>query len=120
MRSYQDLIVWQKSVDLVTEIYKITTLFPKSEQFGLVVQMRRAAVSIVSNIAEGFARRTKKDNAHFVTIAYGSAAELEAQIIVAKRLAFIKVEEWGMADSLLNEILRMLNRLRESLSITSG
>lgn len=77
MQTYKDLIVWQKSIELVVEIYKITSLFPSEEKFGLVSQMRRCSVSISSNIAEGYARRNKKENANFVNISYGSATELE-------------------------------------------
>lgn len=114
MQTYKDLVVWQKSIELVVEIYRITALFPVEERFGLVSQMRRAAVSIPSNIAEGYARRNKKENAHFVNIAFGSATELETQIIIAKRLNF-QYNQWTVVDRLLNEILRMLYRYRESL-----
>ena len=119
MKSYKELIVWQKSIDLIEEIYKITLLFPKSEIYGLTSQMRRCSVSIASNIAEGFSRKTKKDNAQFITISFGSAAELEAQIIITKRLKFVPNEKWEKTDKLLDEILRMLNRLR-NLLYTSG
>lgn len=115
MKSYRELIVWQQAVLLTEEIYRVTALFPKSELFGLVSQMRRAVISIVSNVAEGFARKSRKENAQFVAIAYGSATELEAQIIVAKKLRFTHEKEWQRAEELLAGILRMLYRLRESL-----
>ena len=88
MQTYKDLVVWQKSITLVVEIYAITALFPSEEKFGLVSQMRRAAVSIPSNIAEGYARKNRKENAQFINIAFGSGAELETQIIIAKRVNF--------------------------------
>ena len=77
MQSYKDLKVWQKSIKLVVKIYKLTSLLPDEEKFGLISQMRRCSVSIPSNIAEGYARKNKKDNARFVSIAYVSATELE-------------------------------------------
>lgn len=115
MNTHKDLIVWQKSIDLVTEIYKLTHLFPDDEKFGLSSQMRRAVVSIPSNIAEGFGRRNVKENAQFINIAFGSATELETQIIIAKNLKFLKSEPWATVDKLLDEVLRMLYRYREKL-----
>jgi len=106
IESFKQLIVWQKSIKLVIEIYKTTENFPKSEIYGLTSQMRRASVAIPSNIAEGKKRKTKKDFLHFLRIADGSGAELETQIVIAKelypRLDFNKVE------SLLSEIQKML------------
>ena len=86
INTYRDLIVWQKSMDLVVEIYKLTKNFPKSEIYGLTSQMKRCAVSIPSNIAEGRRRGSRKDYRHFLIIAYGSGAELETQIEIVKRL----------------------------------
>ena len=110
--------MWQRAVELVEEVYRVTALFPKSELFGLTSQMRRASISIISNIAEGFARRSRKENAQFVVIAFGSASELEAQIVVAKRLQFVEVGVWKKVDQFLDEVLRMLNRYRESLQVS--
>lgn len=115
LNSYKDLIVWQKSIDLVTEIYKITELFPESELYGIVSQMRRAAVSIPSNIAEGRKRSTRKDFRQFLIIAYASASELETQIEISKRLNFLKIDKYAKADSLLLEVLKMLNKMTCSL-----
>ena len=115
LNSYKDLIVWQKSIDLVTEIYKITELFPESELYGIVSQMRRAAVSIPSNIAEGRKRSTRKDFRQFLIIAYASASELETQIEISKRLNFLKIDNYAKADSLLLEVLKMLNKMTCSL-----
>src|SRR3989338_6933780 len=87
-KSFKDLIVWKKSIELVAEIYKLTELFPKSEIFGLTSQMRRAAVSIPSNIAEGSKRGTQKDFKHFLMMAFGSGGELETQFAIIKILPF--------------------------------
>ena len=102
-------------MDLVTDIYTMTNTFPKSEQYGLVSQMRRASVSIPSNIAEGSRRKTKKDFCQFVVVAFGSGAELETQIEIAKRLNYIKEKSYKNTDMLLDEIMRMLNKLIASL-----
>lgn len=116
IHSYQDLIVWQKAMDLVVAVYNLTEKFPKSEQFGITSQMKRAAVSIPSNIAEGRRRKTRVDYCHFLTIAYGSGAELETQIAICKRLPFGKMLDYKLVDSLLLEVMKMLNRMIEKLS----
>ena len=87
-RNYRDLIVWQKSMDLVVEIYRVTENFPKSEEYELKAHLRKTSTSIPSNIAEGSKRKTKKDFKKFLFIAYGSGAELETQIEIVQRLAF--------------------------------
>ncbi|NCO05117.1 MAG: four helix bundle protein [Candidatus Magasanikbacteria bacterium] len=115
MKTYKDLIVWQKSMVFVYEIYTVTKIFPSDEKFGLSSQLRRAAISIPSNIAEGYARKTKRDNAHFITIAFGSATEIETQLLISKQLSFIHDEVYISLSSLLTEILRMLYKYRESL-----
>lgn len=89
MSDYKDLEVWQKAIAVVAETYRLTSLFPDSEKFGITNQMRRAAVSIPSNIAEGSARHHAKDFIHFLRIADGSAAELETQIIISVSLGFL-------------------------------
>jgi len=114
INSYKDLIVWQKSIELVVEIYKLTDKFPKSEIYGLVSQMRRSAVSVPSNIAEGRRRGTKKDYRNFLTIAYGSGAELETQIIISKKL-FSAIIDYSKIDNLLDEVMRILNKFLSSL-----
>ncbi len=108
---YRDLIVWQKSIALVVAIYELVALFPREEVYGLTSQMKRAGVSIPSNIAEGSRRRTPKDIAHFLTMAYGSAAELETQVEIAKRLELAGKEKFEKADGLLEEVLKMLNKM---------
>lgn len=105
---YKKLKIWQDSVTFSIEIYKITKLFPQQEQFGLVSQLRRASVSIPSNIAEGSKRSTKKDFASFLRIAHGSSAEIETQLFIAKELGFIKVKDYDNLISSLDKIMGML------------
>lgn len=114
--SYKDLIVWQKSIDLVAELYEITKKFPREEVYGITSQMKRSAVSIPSNIAEGRNRGTKKDYLQFLRIAYGSGAELETQIIISKRLSETKNFDYKKVDSLLDEVMRMLNVMIRKLN----
>jgi len=116
INSYRDLIVWQKSIVLGVEVYKLTENFPKGEMYGLISQMRRSAVSISSNIAEGKARSTRKDFSQFLRIAYGSGAELETQIEISKKLGFIRTDQTTKVDSNLDEIMRMLNVIIKKLS----
>ena len=113
--SYKNLIVWQKSMELVALIYKLTDDFPKEEIYGITNQMRRAAVSIPSNIAEGSRRGSKKDFRKFLLNSYGSGAELETQIEIGKRLQFGKVENYQKIENLLSEVMRMLNKLTSEL-----
>lgn len=107
--TYKDLIVWQKGIKLVAEVYKLTSNFPKEEIYGLISQMRRSAVSIPSNIAEGRCRGSKKDYLQFLRIAFGSGAELETQIEVAKSLPAMKNNDFSKTDESLDEIMKMLN-----------
>lgn len=115
LESYKDLIVWQKSMELVTAIYDITKSFPKEEVYGLTSQMKRSAISISSNIAEGSRRSTKKDFRHFLITSFGSGAELETQIEISKRLGFIRSTDCAKVDSLLNEVMRMLNKMSHEI-----
>jgi len=114
--SYRDLIVWQRSIELVQEIYHLTEFFPKTEIYGLTNQMRRAAVSIPSNIAEGYARKHRQEYKQFIRIAYGSGAELETQLLIAKRLKFTDEVKFGKSESLLLETMKMLNKMATSLN----
>ena len=100
---------------MVVEVYSLTNKFPREEIYGLTSQMRRSSVSIPSNIAEGRRRESKKDYHHFLIIAYGSGAELETQIEIAKRLPFGKNLDFNRVDSLLVEVMKMLNRMLSSL-----
>lgn len=110
-RSYKELIVWQKSYSLTLHIYSATKNFPKDELFGLVSQIRRASVSISSNIAEGNTRISKKDHLHFIRIAYGSGAELETQLSLSKDLGYLTEKEYTQINELLSEVMKMLNAL---------
>lgn len=108
---YKNLIVWNKSMDLVVAIYELTEKFPKSELYGLTSQMRRCAVSIPSNIVEGSKRRTQKDFRQFLIVSYSSGSELETQIEIVKRLPFSRNFDCQKIDKLLDEIMRMLNKM---------
>lgn len=110
---YKDLIVWQKSKNFCVGVYKLTDEFPKSELFGLTSQLRRAAVSIPSNIAEGSKRNTTKDQNQFYAIAYGSGAELETQLEISKELLPHLKEKIIALENNLNEIMKMLNKLNK-------
>ncbi len=115
MNSHTELIVWQKSVDFVVCLYKVIKKFPSSEQYNLISQMQRSAVSIPSNIAEGYARKTRKEFIYFLRISYGSSAELETQIEIAYRLDLLKdIEYTGLRDQ-LTEVRKMLNKLITTL-----
>ena len=107
-KSYKNLKVWQKSIELVRLIYKITNRFPRSEVFSLVSQIRRAAISIPSNIAEGYGRKSHKEYLQYYSIAYGSALETETQLIISKDLGFITEKEFDAVSCLLTEIIKML------------
>ena len=110
MAHYRELTVWQKSMDLVVTVYEFTRDFPKEEQYGLISQMRRCAVSIPSNISEG-SRRRGKDMRNLFVIAYGFGSELETQLEISQRLDYGKPVFRESAESLLNEVMRMLNRM---------
>ena len=113
---YSELVVWQKAMDLVTEIYKITATFPGEERFGLSSQARRAAVSIPSNIAEGHGRKSTGAYINHLSIAYGSLMELETQIQIALRLHFVGTDETSTVLAQTNEIGKMLSGLKKSLT----
>lgn len=113
---YRDLIVWQKGMTLVKRVYQITTTFPVDERFGLVTQMRRAAVSVPSNIAEGQARHTTGEFIQFVSHAEGSVAELDTQLILAIELGYCTESEVGDVFQLIVELQKMLNALRRQLA----
>ena len=119
IQTYKDLVVWQKSMELVVAVYALTEQYPKSELYGLISQTRRSAVSIPSNIAEGRRRSSRKDFRHFLILAFGSGAELETQIEIARRLSFSKDLDFLKVDSLLDEIMRMLNKMITSLQANS-
>lgn len=114
MTTHKDLNVWKKSMNLVILTYRLTGQFPKEELFGLSSQMRRAAVSIPSNIAEGHGRNSDKELIRFLFISLGSASELETQILLSSKLEFLKEEGFNQLNELNNEIIRMLVALIRS------
>ncbi|MDO8620510.1 MAG: four helix bundle protein [bacterium] len=111
MKDYKEWIVWQKSMDLVTTIYTVTDVFPKSELYSLASQMQRAAVSIPSNIAEGYARINSKDKHHFYVIAFASSKELETQLEIARRLKYINETDFANCSALLLEVVKLLSKM---------
>ena len=115
--SFKELIVWQKAMDLVDEVYKIVKFLPKEEMYALSDQMRRAAVSIPSNIAEGQTRNSTKEFTNFLSIARGSSAELFTQIMLCIRLHYISEEQAEKALLLLDEVGKMLKTMIKKLSL---
>lgn len=115
MANFKDLLVWQKSIDFVTDMYKITEAFPKDEMYGLIAQIRRASVSVPSNIAEGNSRRSKPDDLQFLKITRGSCAEVETQLIISKNLNYLNEENYQKLNNKIIEISKMLNGLINSL-----
>ena len=114
IKSHKDLEIWKRSISLVTEIYKFTKNYPESERFGLTNQLRRAAVSIPSNIAEGAARKSSKEFVQFLHIALGSLAEIDTQIIISKNLDYLKETEMYLSEivSVKLMILGLIRSLR--------
>jgi len=108
MDNFRNLIVWKRAVELATNVYQKTVDFPKYELYGITSQIRRAAVSISSNIAEGAGRRSKKEFANFLGFSYGSACELETQLLISKNLKYLKGEDFDSLFNDLNEIQKML------------
>ena len=115
MASYRDLVAWQKAMRLVPQVYEATNKFPQEELFGLKNQLRRAAVSIPSNIAEGQARYSHKEFQHFLVNARGSLAEVETQILLARELGYVACDQAAQLLELCAELGRILNGLRLSL-----
>jgi four helix bundle protein len=114
-QSFKDLLVWQHAIQLTTEIYKLTAKFPEAEKFGLSNQMRRAAVSIASNIAEGFGRATRGEYIQFLGHARGSCSELETQLVIARNLGFGNAPNLESSDALCHDVSRLLSALMNSL-----
>lgn len=116
LKSYKDLLVWQKSMSLVKNIYDLTRGFPQDERFGLIAQMRRAAVSVPSNIAEGQSRHTSGEFVQFISHAEGSLAELETQLLIAVDLNFCTRADAGELGTQIEELQKMLHSLRQKLA----
>jgi four helix bundle protein len=120
IRTHRDLLIWQKSMALVTEIYRKSQRFPTQEQYGLTSQIRMAAVSIPSNIAEGFGRQSTGDYIRFLNIAVGSLFEVQTQIEIALNLSFIQESEFTIIFESTREIDRMMSSLIQKLKIKKG
>ncbi|MBN2588405.1 MAG: four helix bundle protein [Sedimentisphaerales bacterium] len=116
IKTYRDLIVWQKSMSLVTEIYKITKSFPKDEIYSLISQMRRCAISIPSNIAEGYGRNSTNDYIRFLNITMGSLYELQTQLEISLNLRYLKEETFNRFFELSREIERMLGSMIKKIT----
>jgi len=117
MTTHKDLNVWKKSMNLVVLIYKLTGQFPKEELFGLASQMRRASVSIPSNIAEGHGRNSEKELIRFLYISLGSASELETQLLLSYKLGFLNEDSFNHLNDNNNEVIKMLTSLIRSKSV---
>ena len=117
MKTYREIICWQKAITLVKSIYELTNSFPHSEQFGLTSQLRRASVSIPSNIAEGFGRGSNKDFRRFLDIARGSLFELQTQLYIAKELEYINIELFDKTFEQSREVERILIGFIKSLKV---
>ncbi len=115
LKTYKELVVWQKAYNLCKEIYRITKAFPKEELYGLTSQMRRAALSVPSNIAEGYGRKTTPEYIRSLYIAYGSNCELETQILLSGDLGLMKADALGKLQANLGEVERMLKALIRSI-----
>ena len=115
MKTHKDLTVWQKAMELVMEVYNATKMFPREEIFGLTSQKRRAVVSIPSNIAEGYGRLHQRETENFLSIALGSACELETQLILSKDLGYISLDEVEQLTIEVQNIIKMLAALIKSL-----
>jgi four helix bundle protein len=115
MRPHENLEVWKKSVDFVVAVYKSTDPFPREEKFGLTSQLRRAAVSIPANIAEGAARKSLKEFSHFLSNAQGSASEVETELLIAHRLGFLPADKYSVLRNSVDEIGRMITGLSRKL-----
>ncbi|MBU0635351.1 MAG: four helix bundle protein [Candidatus Omnitrophica bacterium] len=115
INSFKQLKIWQKGIEIVKDIYRLTKIFPKEELYNLTSQMRRSAVSIPSNIAEGFKRYHNKEYSQFLHIVLGSTAELETQLIIAKELSFIDKEDLDRLSEKANHLSRMIAVLLKKL-----
>ncbi len=118
IKDYKDLIAWQKGMHLVEAVYRLSALFPREERFGLTAQMRRAAVGIASNIAEGHSRPSRNEYVRFLHMGAGSANEVETQALIAVRLGFVSQEQAAEVVDLSREVQRIVRGLVKSLCIS--
>ena len=119
IKDFKDLIVWQKAMELVAEVYILVKKLPKEELFALSDQMRRAAISIPSNIAEGQGRNSSKEYVRFLAFAKGSKAELETQLLLCVKINYLNILEIETAINLIHEIGKMINALQKSLKVVA-
>jgi four helix bundle protein len=115
MNSYKELIVWQKSIELCSKVYKITKFFPKNELYGITSQIRRSCVAIPSNIAEGYRRGHRSEYIQFLQVAFASGAELETQLLISLNVSYLSKVQYNDLTSLLDIVMKMLNKLINSL-----
>ncbi len=116
VKSFRELVVWQRAIELTLEIYKVTKAFPKDESFGLTSQLRRAAVSVASNIAEGQGRKTKGEFVQFLCVARGSNAEVQTQLVIAQGLGYSDEVAIARCEALALEVAKMLNGMLKAVS----
>ena len=119
-KSHNDLIVWRKAIELAVEVHRVTTRFPRHELFGLASQLRRAAISIPSNVAEGAARRTTRDLVAFLHVARGSLAEVETQLLLAQQVGYVDESARDALMVHIDEVGRLLNGLISALKVRLG
>ena len=112
--SFENLIAWQKAIEVTKQIYKVTQDFPRDERFGLISQLRRSVTSVASNLAEGSARQTSKDKAHFTLMGYSSLMETINHIIIAQELEYLRKEDYTSIRQKTEELSRILTALRKS------
>jgi four helix bundle protein len=119
MHKFKELKVWQKSVDLATNTYKVTAQFPANEKFGLISQINRSVVSVASNIAEGAGRKSSKEFYNFLSMANGSSYELETQLIISKNLNYLSENEFNRLSDKIDEIQKMIYALQKNIKTRS-
>jgi four helix bundle protein len=115
IKTYRDLIVWQKSINIVTDTYRVTRHFPKQEAFGLILQIRKSSISIPSNIAEGYSRYSNKEFTRFLEIAIGSLSEMQTQLLISLNLEYLSKNDFTILTENSREIERMLSSLIRKL-----
>lgn len=117
MKTYRDLVIWQDSFALAIEVYKLTHIFPKEEMFNMTSQMRRASVSIPSNIAEGYSRSTENDFKRFITIAVGSLYEVHTQLMIAKKIGYLDDEDYFNWDEMMRKLEGRMLSFRKNIKM---
>lgn len=120
IKSFRELVIWQRSIEFTEEIYKITRILPREETYGLISQLRRAAVSIPSNIAEGYSRASRNDYLNFLSMAMGSLAEVQTQLLICERIGYISNETLLPAMGLADEIGKMGHTIIRKLSVSNS